>query len=224
MIKKSLLNSFANSALFITLIKLVGFIKVSFILGSHALFFSAVGCITPLSGAFGGITGALGLLSTKLLLSVITGSIAGSFFAFHIPGFCAALYWATRSRIVQIAPALLCMALFIIHPVGKHAAIYALFWIIPIAISFSKSNSLFARSLGSTFTAHAVGSVIWLYTIPMTCDQWLMLLPVVIVERLLFASGMLLAYHAIQWCLKTVSIANSNKHIFLKTSFFLKNK
>lgn len=224
MIKKNLLNPFANSALFITLIKLIGFIKISFILGSHSLFFSAVGCITPLSGAFGGITGALALMSTKLLVSMITGSIASSFFAFHIPGFCASLYWATSSRIVQIVPAALCMVLFIMHPVGKHTAIYALFWIIPIAISFSKSNSLFARSLGSTFTAHAVGSVIWIYAIPMSPDQWLMLLPIVVVERLLFASGMLLAYHALQWCINTVTIVNSTKHAWLKTSSFLKNK
>ena len=49
--------------------------------------------------------------------------------------------------------------------------------------------------LGSTFTAHAVGSVIWLYAglVP-NPETWLALIPVVVLERILFASGMFVGY------------------------------
>jgi hypothetical protein len=55
---------------------------------------------------------------------------------------------------------------------------------------FVPQKNIFFTSLGSTFTAHAVGSVIWLYTIPMTAGMWLALIPIVALERLCFATGM----------------------------------
>jgi hypothetical protein len=51
--------------------------------------------------------------------------------------------------------------------------------------------------LGSTFIAHAVGSTIWIYTVPMTAQMWLGLMPLVAIERLCFATGMVVSYHAV---------------------------
>jgi hypothetical protein len=54
--------------------------------------------------------------------------------------------------------------------------------------------SLYARSLGATFTAHAVGSVLFLYTIPTVPALWLGLIPIVAIERGLFACGIAASY------------------------------
>lgn len=90
------------------------------------------------------------------------------------------------------------MGAFIVHPVGGAAWAYSLYWLIPVALYMIRKESLFLTALGSTFTAHAVGSVIWIYANPMTPQTWLALIPVVFIERLVFASGMVVAYHAIK--------------------------
>lgn len=200
MTHKKLLSPLQNIVLFNGLIKLSGLFKLSFIVGSHIAFFSAVAVITPLAGAFAGITGSLGVFGVSILLrALLMGSMPFHFLAYHIPGLFASVHWATQSKIVRIAPALLCMALFIVHPIGSGAALYSLFWLIPVYTTLLATETVFSRALGSTFTAHAVGSVIWLYTVPMASDQWLSLMPVVVVERALFTVGMMAAYTVIKY-------------------------
>jgi len=53
---------------------------------------------------------------------------------------------------------------------------------------------LFAKSLGATFTAHSIGSTIWIWTIPSTALLWNTLIPIVAVERTLFALGIMVSY------------------------------
>ena len=91
------------------------------------------------------------------------------------------------------------MVAFIAHPVGAQAWVYSLYWLIPVVLYFLRKESLFLTALGSTFTAHAVGSVIWIYANPMTPQAWLVLIPVVFIERFVFASGMVVAYHGINF-------------------------
>jgi hypothetical protein len=86
------------------------------------------------------------------------------------------------------------MILFVMHPVGGQAFVYSLYWLIPVALYFIPHRSLFLTGLGSTFIAHAVGSVIWCYTVPMTAGMWMALMPVVFCERLLFALGMVVMH------------------------------
>ncbi len=205
MVSKKLLSPFQNMVVFNSLIKLSGLAKLSFILGSQIAFFSAVAIMTPLSGAFAGIAGSFAVFGTGLLLRfVFWGSLPFHFLAYHIPGLFASLYWASNSKIARIAPAILCMAIFICHPTGSQAAIYSLFWLLPVYVTLFCKDSVFTRALGSTFTAHAVGSVIWLLTVPMTGNQWLMLIPVVIVERALFTAGMVIGHKVIAACLAKV--------------------
>jgi len=45
------------------------------------------------------------------------------------------------------------------------------------------------RSFGSTFTAHAIGGALWIWTVPMTANAWILLIPIVIIERTIFALG-----------------------------------
>ncbi len=205
---KQLLNPAQNAALSLILFKIASFAKMSFILGSQYAFFSATSVMLPLSGAFAGMQGVFSTFAGVLILKIFTGHMLFSahMLAYFIPGFIASLYWAISSRWVRVIPALLAIVVFISHPVGAQAALYSCFWVIPLIALFYFQETVFLRALGSTLTAHAVGSVIWLYTVPMTGDQWLMLIPVVIVERLLFASGMVIAYKTMHWFLLNIPI------------------
>ena len=177
------------------IIKLANFLKISFIVGSQLAHFSAVSIVTPLIGLFSGITGCLVLLVIKMMLGLYYNPLYSlHILAFCVPGFCASLYLASSHSMVRLILPIACMILFIVHPVGYVAFAYSLYWLIPVALYFVRKKSLFLQALGSTFVAHAVGSVIWLYTVPMTPALWIGLIPIVIVERLLFASGIVVAY------------------------------
>lgn len=188
----------SSSIFFTSLVKVSSFLKVSFIVGSWAAFFSATSIATPLVGAFTGIGGTIVVFALSMIVRLlISGTMPFIFLAYHIPGLCASAYFASSSVAIRMGIPLLSMALFIAHPVGGQAWAYTLYWLIPVALYFIRKDSLFITALGSTFTAHAVGSVIWLYANPMTPGAWLALIPVVLVERLIFASGMVVLYYVL---------------------------
>ncbi|MGB8366971.1 MAG: hypothetical protein WCD44_01300 [Candidatus Babeliales bacterium] len=176
-------------------IKLASFFKVSFIVGSQVAHFSAISIATPLVGLISGLSGCGIFFMLKAMLSFLFNPVSSlHLLAYCIPGFCASLYLASSHITIRFILPIICMILFIVHPVGFGAFTYALYWLIPIILYFVKRKSLFLQALGSTFVAHAVGSVIWLYTVPMSSVLWLGLIPVVIVERLFFASSIALTY------------------------------
>ena len=187
-----------TASLITILAKLGGIFKVSLIFGSFAAFFTASSMLLPLSGAFGGILGSTTFLVIGVIIRVLTGSVLSfKILAYHIPGFFASAYWARPTKYLSIMLPIACIALFIAHPVGRLAAPYALYWLIPVIIAFFSHKTVFMHSLSSTFIAHAVGSVIWLYATPATPAFWYALIPVVAVERLVMAIGMTAAYHGI---------------------------
>lgn len=187
-----------TASLITILAKVGGIFKVSLIFGSFAAFFSASSMLLPLSGAFGGILGSSACLGIGIILRIFAGSaLSFKILAYHVPGLFASAYWARPTKYLSIALPIACMALFIAHPVGRLAAPYALYWLIPIVIACYKNKTVFMHSLSSTFIAHAVGSVIWLYAAPETLAFWYALIPVVAVERLVMAIGMTFAYHAL---------------------------
>lgn len=198
--KNSILKNRFFVPSFTILSKSAGLFKVSCIVGSMSAFFSGSAMIVPLSGAFGGVMGATGVFALTLLMKLLFfGVLSFKYLAYHIPGYFASLYWASQSRVMRGAVPVVCMILFIAHPVGLQAFAYTFYWLIPIALQFFNKKTVFLDSVGSTLTAHAVGSVIWLYAMPMTPLIWIGLIPVVFVERLAFALGMTLAYHALSW-------------------------
>lgn len=189
-------------AVFTILLKLTHAIKVSFLVGSKCAFFSLGNCLGPLSGAFAGVSGAISVsLLSALMRSILIGLNPFILAVYHVPSFFASLYLATPHWSVRRMLPLLCMALFVLHPVGSGAWWYSLYWLIPVACSFI-NNSFFISALGSTFMAHAIGSVIWIYLVPMNVAMYSVLAPIVIIERLLFASGMTLAYYGISFAFK----------------------
>ena len=109
----------------------------------------------------------------------------------------AAVYFGTKRKQFGIIVPLLAIAAFMAHPIGRTVWFFSLYWAIPIIAKISPpkyQNNIFVRSLGTTFTAHAIGGAIWIYTIPMTAEQWVGLIPVVAYERLLFAAGIAVSY------------------------------
>jgi hypothetical protein len=84
------------------------------------------------------------------------------------------------------------MILFLAHPVGAQSAWYSLFWFIPMIASFYSGT--FFTALGSSFTAHAVGTLVWLYAGQLAPADFALLVPVVIVERLMIAVAMVMVY------------------------------
>ena len=202
---KLAINTF-KAVSYAAIFKLSGLIKISFLLGSHMIWFSGVNCVLPLSGAFSGSLGAsLVFLIRQLIHLIFYKTFSLSFLAFCIPGFFASLYWSSRHWLFHVATPLICMIAFMIHPVGGQVWFYSLYWLIPVALYFIPRNTLFLQALGSTFIAHAVGSAIWCYTVPMTQSMWLALLPIVIVERVFFALGMVAAHHIISLVFKLIN-------------------
>ena len=183
---------------FMSLVKLASLFKVSFILGSVMAFFSMTPMVQPLIGVWGGVTGSGLLFALAILLRMaLSGCKSFILLSYHVPGFFASCALASRHWLVHVALPLACMALFIAHPVGFKAFAYTGYWLIPVVLYFTKKELFFLRALSSTFIAHGVGSVIWIWCNPMTSAAWLALIPVVFVERGIFALGMTLIYQAV---------------------------
>lgn len=166
-------------------IYLAHLIPISYIVGSYASFFSLTTIVAVLVGKYSFLWNILLFFTMckkitffELLYCVIK----------RTPLFFAAWTYKTSSMIVSVLIPLVCVFLFIMHPIGFVAWPYAMYWFIPIAIYFSQQESVFAKAFASVFVAHAVGSVIWIYTHQMAAEMWLALIPVVAIERVLMAT------------------------------------
>lgn len=194
------LKKISSSVLFFLGARLFSLFKMSFVWGSHMALFSAANIVTPLAGAFGGLTASFGVLGLSLLVKfLLFKSVPLTFLAYYIPGFFASVYFARRSSLVRIGVPLACISLFVAHPVGAQAFLYAALWLIPVMVYPYTEKHVFFTALGSTFTAHAVGSVIWLYAMPATPVFWLALIPVALAERFCFALGITALHTAISY-------------------------
>lgn len=201
------------------LLELSSYIKFSHIVGSHRLFFSAINCSGPLIGSYNGLGSFILLLLRKSLFKPkkilnIAYTAGNGFFnplVYHIPTIIASGYWFSTNRFIRFFLPLLCVILFIIHPIGCQAFYYSWFWFIPMAVHLFSFQVVFLEALGTTFLAHAIGSILTLYWSPMAAEYWMGLLPIVIVERLLMALGITVFYYVAQG---TIHIWNSYNHIF----------
>jgi len=188
---------------FLALFSVLAFIglqvSVFSIQGASGKAFTLFEFIGPMAGGFLGMAGVAAVGIAKLVNLTSSGSQSGIIELIKLsPMMFAAYYFSKNSsrgfadKLGIIVPAL-AMAAFWLHPVGAQAWYYALYWTIPIIAKFLPDR-LFIRSLGSTFTAHAVGSVLFLYTIPTAPILWIGLIPVVAMERAIFALGISCSY------------------------------
>ncbi len=119
-----------------------------------------------------------------------------------LPAMLAAVYFGLKTKKTAIIFPI-CIALFLLNPIGRQAWAYSFIWLIPFVATFFK-NKLILNSLGATFTAHAVGSVIFLYTFGLTPAIWMSLIPVVFIERGVFTLGIWASTLAFKFVLEKI--------------------
>lgn len=183
-----------KNLLFIAIFALVGFIAlqipVAQLEGSKATF-TVYDAFAPVAGSFiGSIPGIIAVFLMQLLNFLIHGAQitdVGTIIRFF-PMLFAVLYFAKKGKINLIIPIIAIVA-FLAHPIGREVWYFTLFWTIPIISHFLRDRFLFARALGATFTAHAVGGCLWIWAFALPAPAWNGLIPVVAMERLLFALG-----------------------------------
>ncbi len=167
--------------------------------------------LMPLAGSLAfWFAPAVAVLRT-LCAFATTGSYLALFL--YIPGFCGALAWRSTNLLMHIIVPLSCMIAFILHPQGHDAWVYTLYWLIPIALFFVRTPSLFKRALAATFITHAVGSVLWLYMYAIPTHVWHSLLFVVPVERLLFALALVSVYNTAHVVLSILQLQRKGRFI-----------
>lgn len=191
---------------FFTLLGLLALqIPFSRLLGSSVKF-TLFDFFAPTAGAFlGTIPGVLSVFLMQILNIILHGAKipdAGAIIRLF-PTLFAVMYFAKKRAMNIIVPAL-AFAAFNLHPVGRSAWQYSLLWLIPIAAHFGRKNVLI-RSLGATFTAHAVGGALWVWTFGLSRTIWLALIPQVIIERTLMATGITLSYFILEKSLNYIA-------------------
>ncbi len=182
------MRKYASAALGVVLLfGLIAILKAYYAVGPHT-HFGLLSVILPLLGTASLPTGAI-----FGLLKLYAGQ-ASMLSLLKLPSISGGLYWAQDHWSIRVGLPAVCMVGFLAHPIGLEGWGYALLWLIPIALHFIGHNDLFLTAFGCTMTVHAVGSVIWLYTMPMTAEQWWALIPIALSERILFATLMVLMY------------------------------
>ncbi|MCX6776720.1 MAG: hypothetical protein NTY73_01960 [Candidatus Micrarchaeota archaeon] len=180
-------------------------LKFSTILGVPSQNFNFFQFMGPIgAGIFTPILGVVSVLFVEVLNFFISGKALDPITLVRFtPMMFAAYYFGSKSRNRVIVP-LICMGLFMLHPIGRQAWYYSLYWLIPVAAALWK-DKLFLRSLGATFTAHAIGSVAFLYAFGIPADVWATLVPITAYERLSFAVGISISYIAVNSILNSIS-------------------
>jgi hypothetical protein len=192
------------SLLFLVLTK----IKFAPILGTKMKFSLSVFFGPTLAKIFG-INYGTGIIVLTHLIGLLLGiykiKATKDFFTFFpiiFSGFYFTKIFKGERKLILLPS--ICIFLFICHPIGREVWFYSLFWLIPILISLFKENldkflkipvfKIYGYSLGTAFTDHAVGSVIYLYLLKIPANFWVQAIPNTILERLLIAGGISFFY------------------------------
>ncbi len=196
---------------FLILFSVLGFIALQIpfnkILGSNVSF-TLFDFFGPMAGAFlGPVLGVASVFAVEIFnIWVKHTPLTTSTIIRLFPTLFAVFYFAVIAKKKQsgrwiLAVPILCIIAFIAHPIGRQVPYYPLlFWWIPVAAYF-KRNNLFLKSLGATFTAHAVGSTAFLWALNLPVEVWRNLPPIVVAERLLFASGIAASFVIVKYTL-----------------------
>ena len=188
-----------KNVLFVVIFAVLGFIAlqipVAQLEGSKAKFM-VYDAFAPVAGTFiGALPGVVAVFLMQFINFLANGAViedAGTIIRF-LPMLFAVLYFARKGKVNLIIPILAIIA-FVVHPIGRTVWYYALFWTIPIITYFFHDRFLFARALGATFTAHAVGGALWIWVFALPAPVWISLIPVVALERIFFALGICVSF------------------------------
>lgn len=172
-------------------------LPLSVIVGKWHVMFSWISLVSPaISNHFGFSWLAALVICNKIWLAP---SLLLLWRRIPIASLCAARVFAQREIALSIILPILCMILFVMHPTGKQAWVYALYWVIPPLLWVMK-DTVWIRALQASFVCHAIGSVVWLYTGDLSAGEWISLMPIVIVERAIIALGMILCDQVLGFC------------------------
>jgi hypothetical protein len=168
------------------------FITWSTMLGGTKASFSLANIAWPIVGAF--LPFSFGASALGLLVGLKAIGFSGiplMSVTFGLPTLASMAIWNNMYRATDLAlrtiVPLSCLIAFVAHPVGAAASAYTMYWLIPVLFALAGHHGFVTRALSATFVAHAIGSVMYLYTVQTTSDLWLSLIPVVAIERLSFA-------------------------------------
>jgi hypothetical protein len=199
-------NNHAKRVLFILLFAAIAFlgnrINFSQLFGTSNQYFTLFQFFGPVAGSFlGPVFGSTAVLASEIFDFIIMGKAWSIFnLARLAPMIFAAYYFGAKNKYAQILIPIVSSAIFLLHPVGRQAWFFAIYWIIPIILLILPGRigrHAFSRSLGSTFVAHSVGSAAFIWAVDTTPSHWIALIPIVATERLLFASGIYLTHKSI---------------------------
>lgn len=190
--------------IFVILSLLAFQVSISQIIGSTKSF-TLFELFAPIGGMFlGPIFGGLSAFVARLLNAILhKQNLDWLAFVQFLPAVLGAVYFGLKTKKSAIIFPI-CIALFLINPIGRQAWLYSAIWLIPFVATFFKKN-LLLNSLGATFTSHAVGSVIYLYAFSLTPAIWLGLIPVVFLERGFFTVGIFASYLVMNTALDRLS-------------------
>lgn len=149
----------------------------------------------PVATSFiGTVPGLIAVAAMQLGNFLLHGAVvvdAGTIIRFF-PMLFAAWYFGRQNRSALVAPVLAIIA-WNLHSIGREVWYYSMFWLIPL-LMYRFHKFLPARALGATFTAHAVGGAAWIWAFSLPAKVWIGLIPVVAMERGLFALGICATY------------------------------
>lgn len=173
-------------------------VPINQIIGSQAKF-TIFDLLAPTCGAFLGSTiGIIAVFAIQLINLLIHGvsSFDRASVMRLLPMLFGVWFFAVkdkRGKWLLIVPALSIIA-FNLHPQGRAAWFYSLFWLIPFIVWPLRERFLIAKSLGATFVVHSVGSAFWIWAFNLPSSVWASLVPVTILERSIFALGISASY------------------------------
>ena len=162
--------------------------------------------VMPLAGI---LTSGIGLISIFVLSAINSFSFNFTLYSlstvYHIPSFFASLSLFSHGnktlnlffRSINFVVPASCAILFVINPIGSQIPAYVLYWLIPVFITASGIENMFLKALSATFIAHAVGTVIFVYSVPSDVSLWANLAKIVWLERIVIALGMTVVYKAV---------------------------
>lgn len=198
-IKYQVLSISKSRILFLLVFVILGFvalqIPVNQLAGSRVKF-TLFDLFAPISGAFlGTFLGIASVLTMQVVNLVVHGvsNIDKGSLIRLVPTLFGVWFFAKKEGKLLIVPALSIVA-FNLHPVGRTVWFYSLFWLIPFLVWPFRERFLILRSLGATFTAHAAGGAMWIWAFNLPASVWIGLIPIVIMERSIFALGISASY------------------------------
>jgi len=205
---------------FIAIFTILGFLalQVPFtrIMGSK-INFTIFDFFSPIASAFIGLVpGLIAVFLMQLANFFLHGAslVDTATIIRFFPALFAVIYFGNKGKSILLIPIVAIIA-FNLHPIGRTVWFYSAYWLIPTFCYFFRDRFILARSLGATFTAHAVGSTLWLYVFNLPASIWLALIPIVAIERSLFAVGIAATYMLMNNVLNWLARLNIIKLTFI---------